>query len=637
MPANRGGDNLAYVTPIWVDDLADISPRLATLAASKNLSDWSHLYLPLRPGLRDGEIAKEFALLVQEPSFRYVLLNMPNISSITVVDNRLNGQTTQLGVAQEGSFSSVPQQNLFLEHRMRQVRLTCGQRLSKADENEPFVNVIDEALSVHEFKIEIPDVIRRNEATRSTVKQSCVRFAFPGPSAKSNTPQSHAPAEGSEVTSPLPPRTVMERSISTTSLGSASQFSMDADPRNRCYVYATLPMCDAGLRFVLNANWVTTTSRANVVQASQFNQHLRNSAARLFVHALLCDDVVKHQLGTFLPRPQYMPSWWSTFGDEVSDLVTKRRLELFGTGNRICNRELQSTLWVSEEDLLKFADIQVLQAENLLGLTDEALEGLGLEKVGVRDVLACLETPAFLEGIFSRNAMPMASKRGRDEMIQEWWCRLFHILSNECDTMGKEERQALVNAVLHAPVFSLVKHLPGGDWRLLGTMPGFIEAVPNIKPRRQHIPALTDGRRRRNVYLLTKEGPALRFTWRWQHQIALVAHSVEERSFLTRHLRINQDKEKPTKPFAVVNLTRKALLDSIRRIHIEAKDGKVVGTAEQILCDLQVVRQNWNLWAGSPLTRGSTHLLYLPFCEDKIHRQAAWMFGVWGVLVTRFL
>ena len=135
-------------------------------------------------------------------------------------------------------------------------------------------------------------------------------------------------------------------------------------------------MCDAGLFFVLNADWVTTTNRANVVQASQYNQHLRNRAADLFVHAVLHDDAVKVQLGHILPRPQHMPQWWSALGDSIIERINDSRHELFGAANRLHNPVLQSALCISDGDLNKFAQVQVLQEKDRLGLSSDALQKL---------------------------------------------------------------------------------------------------------------------------------------------------------------------------------------------------------------------------------------------------------------------
>ena len=135
-------------------------------------------------------------------------------------------------------------------------------------------------------------------------------------------------------------------------------------------------MCDAGLFFVLNAVWVTTTNRANVVQASQYNQHLRNCAAELFVHAVLHDEAIKMQLGQILPRPQHMPKWWSSLGDSIIEHINDCRQDLFGAANRLHNQALQSALCLSDSDLNKFANVQVLQEKDRLGLTSDALQKL---------------------------------------------------------------------------------------------------------------------------------------------------------------------------------------------------------------------------------------------------------------------
>ena len=377
VPKNKGGDNLAYVTPHWVDaaEIDAITP-LANLTKTPGMETWSHLYLPLKPSLLHvGRISRQFEQLVEEPAFRYVLLNMSKISSIAV-NNRLGEQPTRVVLELAEAVASTPcapDPSAFVEHRMRQVNLRCSRSNVGAAAAAGPEDVMNEAVRIHEFDIAMPDAITRNEPTRATVKQTCIRLAFPLSSEQPQIVDSADPAPSSS----LPPRpTGMHRSLSTSSVVSVSNSVIDSNTSNKCYVYATLPMCDAGLFFVLNADWVTTTNRANVVQASQYNQHLRNRSADLFMHAVLHDDAIKLQLGQILPRPQLMPKWWSSLGDSIIERINDSRQDLFGAANRLHNPVLQSDLCLSDSDLNKFADVQVLQEKDRLGLTSDALQKL---------------------------------------------------------------------------------------------------------------------------------------------------------------------------------------------------------------------------------------------------------------------
>ena len=201
---------------------------------------------------------------------------------------------------------------------------------------------------------------------------------------------------------------------------------------------------------------------------------------------------------------------------------------------------------------------------------------------------------------------------------EAWWCRLFYFLSEACTNAGCEEKcLAIVQAAMDSPIFNLVTHCPTEcDWRSLK------ELTTTRGPRQQDaptgrrcLPPLTADGKWRNAYLVHEDDPVLRFTWRWEHEVTLTARSVEECTFLSRHLRIANGDH----PFAVVNLTRRHLLDSIKRIHLDARDGKV-GSVEQVLCDLQLIHQAWDAWIADPMTKAATRLLYLPFCHDKVHR-----------------
>ena len=388
VPKNKGGDNLAYVTPHWVDaaELDTITP-LANLTKTPGMEAWSHLYLPLKSSLlHEGRISKQFEQLVEEPAFRYVLLHMSKISNITV-NNRLGEHATRVVLKLAEAVASTPcdpDPSAFVEHRLRQVNLRCSRSTvgaaSTAAATAEQEDVVSEAVRIHEFDVAIPESISRNEPTRASLKQTCIRLAFPLATDQPKTVDSGVPVPSSS----FPPRPMgMQRSLSTSSVTSASNSIMESGVRKKCYVYATLPMCDAGLFFVLNADWVTTTNRANVVQASQYNQHLRDRAADLFVHAVLHDEAIKMQLGQILPRPQHMPNWWSTLGDTIIERINDSREDLFGAANRLHNPVLQSALCLSDSDLNRFANMQVLQEKDRLGLTSDALQKLDNLQVNV--------------------------------------------------------------------------------------------------------------------------------------------------------------------------------------------------------------------------------------------------------------
>ena len=227
----------------------------------------------------------------------------------------------------------------------------------------------------------------------------------------------------------------------------------------------------------------------------------------------------------------------------------------------------------------------------------------------VVDVLTCLGDEHFLGSLAARNAMKPSD-------IGAWWCRLFYFLAEACTNAGCEDKRvAIVRAALEAPIFTLVQHCPRDcDWRVLRD--ATTDHPQRVEPGRRCLPPLILGEKWRNAYLVAEDDRMLRFTWRWEHEVTLTAQSVEERSFLSQHLRITNGEH----PFAVVNLTRRDLLDSIKRIHLDAQDSQV-GSVEQVLCDLQIIREGWDQWVGDPMTKDATRLLYLPFCEDHVHRQ----------------
>ena len=229
----------------------------------------------------------------------------------------------------------------------------------------------------------------------------------------------------------------------------------------------------------------------------------------------------------------------------------------------------------------------------------------------VLDVLTCLKDKHFLDSLVARNAMNSSD-------TESWWCRLFYFLSEACTNAGCEEKRlVIVQAAMDSPIFTLIRHCPTEcDWRLLKqTAADRGPGAQHAKPGRRRLPPFTVDGKWRNAYLEPEDGPVLRFTWRWEHEITLSAQSVEERTFLSQHLRIiNGDR-----PFAVVKLTQRVLLDSIKRIHLDAQNGQV-GSVAQILCDLQLIRETWDQWIGDPLTKEATDLLFLPFHRDSVYR-----------------
>jgi hypothetical protein len=96
----------------------------------------------------------------------------------------------------------------------------------------------------------------------------------------------------------------------------------ESRPPTYC-VHAYLPLRDVGLRFVLHADFATTSSRDDV-HDSALNRHLRSAAARLFVAAVSAQPLVAQAVPmrpalTFLPRGlSVSEAFWQPLIDEVA-------------------------------------------------------------------------------------------------------------------------------------------------------------------------------------------------------------------------------------------------------------------------------------------------------------------------------
>jgi hypothetical protein len=174
------------------------------------------------------------------------------------------------------------------------------------------------------------------------------------------------------------------RNVKTTDLtltfpsfGSTEVSEYDTFP-----VYATLPICNLGFRFLLNCDWIVVTNRESV-RDNQFNTFLRNATAAFFVYVGVCDAELKQRFHYFVPSNKIDSSWWLGL---VNDIKTRLLDHLRQQRSFLPNPEVQKLFESYSRRAEEILDISILSEETCQLLSQKDLKQMGLQPLSVYTV-----------------------------------------------------------------------------------------------------------------------------------------------------------------------------------------------------------------------------------------------------------
>ena len=189
-------------------------------------------------------------------------------------------------------------------------------------------------------------------------------------------------------------------------------------------VFAFLPVCDLGFKFIVNCYWSLVTSRESLNEHSKVNNFYRDKVAELFEWIARNDTYLSADLQFYLPNvtPEMSP-WWKLFVLDVKNENERKNMQL-----RIYNESLRDLLVADDEKVLKNgANIQLLHP-NKLNMSENDLMYYDFKKLSIFDLLECLKlnNEAILDWIETRP--------------NEWWESFFKHLNKSMLTSTNEIR-----------------------------------------------------------------------------------------------------------------------------------------------------------------------------------------------------
>lgn len=268
-------DEMAYITPKLVD-LS--SSRYASLKTEVDAqpNSCTFLYLPLKDDYKytdSNSRSRGYFDQIVENVDSHVLLFTKKLEKI-VIDNRINGRLSEMTC--ERHQASCGENALISPNRTRTFESSI--RIEMKEENGELSNRTSKFL-ICQREVQIPDDLAREEHFgEGSHHMTEITLGFP-----------HASLVQADTTFP---------------------------------VFAFLPVCDVGLRFIVNCYWSLVTSRESINEHSSLNAFYADQIAKLFEWAANNEQRVRDQLHLYLPRvvSHEMSSWWRLF---ITDIKLK--------------------------------------------------------------------------------------------------------------------------------------------------------------------------------------------------------------------------------------------------------------------------------------------------------------------------
>lgn len=265
-------DEMSYITPVWISDDAMLA-KIRDRIESEPLKTYLYLPLKLHPFTSEAE---QFLDQVAQATDPCILINLRRLGKLEIIDERKRQTsfvTKKIIDIEQNQWqeSTTFEGFTFMNLTRSLVRLESGSKQN--------------SFRVYTANIIIPTFIEHRSTKRTTTQ---IILAFP----------------------------------------CESEYELTYN------VYAGLPVCNLGFKFLFNADFQLVTNRENVRENVLFNELIRNHLAVFFVYVLLNDSNIRKKMNHYCPyetnnQIKYSP-WWLCMVDRINELIKKHFSTLLG-------------------------------------------------------------------------------------------------------------------------------------------------------------------------------------------------------------------------------------------------------------------------------------------------------------------
>jgi hypothetical protein len=369
--SNRGQWSFEFVKTKSNDEMAYITPEFSDLSQDRyshfrkeiqaNQACETFLCLPLKDEYKYSEKSKRYFDEILANVNRNVLLFTKKLKKI-VIDDRINDKLHEITCDN----LRVPSSSAIEVYNSNIAEKSSG----KVEQNINY--------KLFQIKVSIPEDLANEENIVST---------------------SDAAAEKStEITLAFP----------------------DKQSVSNCPIFAVLPVCDLGFKFIINCYWSLITSREAINEHSKINSFLRDQIVELFSWVAANDDEIRQNIQFYIPKetPE-MSNWWKILVNdirkEIKPVLNKILANEGGKQPRIYNEHLSEL--IEDERVLENCTGLKLIYPNKTNLTELDLEYFGFKKLSILDLIECFRFESVTEWLNGRS--------------KEWWQIFYRHMYNE--------------------------------------------------------------------------------------------------------------------------------------------------------------------------------------------------------------
>lgn len=172
---------------------------------------------------------------------------------------------------------------------------------------------------------------------------------------------------------------------------------------NKSYdVFAFLPIRNFGFRFIINADFILTSSREDIVESKIWNKNIKNNLIKAFkksVEIFKEDKEFMYTYYNFIPRKEdRIDLFFSSLRDEIYDFIKSNNTVLSESGK-----------WRKPEELMFFQNFEIItnnEFEKIIGkefvsskiqYDKKLFESFGIKPLDVKDVFNVLRNKDFIK------------------------------------------------------------------------------------------------------------------------------------------------------------------------------------------------------------------------------------------------
>jgi hypothetical protein len=183
------------------------------------------------------------------------------------------------------------------------------------------------------------------------------------------------------------------------------------------WIFAFLPVCEAGLPFIVQGDWALTSSRQSVHADSVLNLWLRDMIAPTFGLALAALPGLRARVGRYLPlvssdsEATGVASFWQPVGGLVRAVLRDTSCVRSESGawcrpsEVLLRADAASACLLSSADLALYCEGKEFAAapQELGDPTEVQLISLGVRRFGLSDLMACFVNADFVAGLTNKD------------------------------------------------------------------------------------------------------------------------------------------------------------------------------------------------------------------------------------------